>query len=256
MTKQLQIAEQAIRVAGRELVRQHKAHEHTQVHYKKKHELVTAADKASEKIILDVLRKHFPKDAILTEESGWKKRKGEYAWIIDPLDGTSNFVMHNPLFGISIARVYGDEVVLGVLFFPLMNTLYWAEKGRGAWKNDKRIHVNTMEVVADGTHLFCHGQSKKDIATALRLYARYLKKNIRLRHLGSAAFELALVAEGYAHSYTSAGIHLWDIAAGICIAREAGATVSDMKGKRWKADSETLLIASPKMHTKVKAFIR
>lgn len=256
MTRQLRSAKQAIRQAGSELVRRYVGHEFARSRFKKHHERVTVADKASEKIILNILRKDFPDDAFLTEESGWKKRKGEYAWIIDPLDGTSNFVMHNPLFGISIARVHGDEVVLGVMYFPLLKRMYWAEKGMGARRDGKRISVSDLLVIPLATHLFCHGQSKKDIATALKLYSRYLNKNIRLRHLGSAAFELALVAEGHADSYTSVGIHAWDVAAGVCIAREAGATITTMQDNTWTVYSDTLLVANPKLHARVKTFIR
>lgn len=256
MTKQLHSAQLAIRRAGEELARRYNAHEFARSQFKKHHELVTVADKASEKIILSILRKDFPNDAFLTEESGWKKRKGEYAWIIDPLDGTSNFVMHNPLFGISIARVYHDEVVVGVMYFPMLKRMYWAEKGTGARRDGKRIAVSNLSAISPATHLFCHGQSKKNIANALKLYTRYLHKNIRLRHLGSAAFELGLVAEGHADSYISSGIHAWDVAAGVCIAREAGAKISTMLGGTWTVYSDTLLVANPKLHLRVKAFIR
>ncbi|MBT4722821.1 inositol monophosphatase, partial [Candidatus Falkowbacteria bacterium] len=221
----LQLAKSTSKQAGKELKRLFYSRQFT-TQLKSKHEIVTTADKLAEKIIISGINEQFPDHAILAEESGRNKKKSDYLWIIDPLDGTTNFFMHNPLFSVSIGLAYKNEVVMGVVYIPILDELYYAEKGKGAFVDGKRIKVSKTSDIKDTFLTFCHGNKLTALNSAINFYGK-LKKTARdFRQLGSAAIECAYVARGITDAIVIPGVKSWDVAAGTILVREAGGKVS------------------------------
>lgn len=216
-----------------------------------KKNLVTDCDLASEKIILSILEKSFPQHSFLSEESGKKEiSSSEITWVIDPLDGTVNFAYHIPIFSISIAACLGDEVVLGVIFQPMTEELFVAEKGKGAFLNGEKLHVSSEKNIneaflAVGFPYDLHKNPAKSIAPLLS----FLEKGLPIRRLGSAALDLSYVAAGRFDGFFEVDLSPWDIAAGLLIVEEAGGRVSDYKGeKRSPLEKNTLLASNSFLH--------
>jgi myo-inositol-1(or 4)-monophosphatase len=132
MSRYLTVAKRAARRAGSTLVLRHATFRRSTAHYKERNELVTTEDARSERNILSELRQNFPDHTFISEEAGLRQGSGDYVWYVDPLDGTSNYVMGNPLYGISIALAHRKELILGVLYFPEIKRMFWAEQGGGA----------------------------------------------------------------------------------------------------------------------------
>lgn len=195
-------------------------------------ELVTEYDRRSEALVVDILRKAFPDDAILGEEGGVGGRLHAHSrWIIDPLDGTTNFARRYPLFGVSIALEQNGELVLGVVYNPLADECFAAEKGAGAALNQKPIGVASTSslaaaVVASGFpyNAWTSANDNTD------LWRTMVKRALTVRCDGAAALDLCAVACGRFDAYWEHGLAAWDIAAGALIAREAGALVTDYQG--------------------------
>jgi myo-inositol-1(or 4)-monophosphatase len=201
---------------------------------KHEHEIITPADKGAEQIILSLLRKHTPGYQILSEESGLHKQKSDWLWVVDPLDGTTNFRVHNPLFSTSIALYKSGEPVLGVVYAPYLGDLFVAEKGKGTWLNGKRVHVSKTAVLNKAFLTYCYGQERKHMHRAVELYRYFKLKSLDMRQLGSAAIELAWVAAGRTESIVIPGTKPWDAAAGVLMVTEAGGKVTDFQGRPWR----------------------
>jgi len=252
----LAVAKRAARKAGLMLAAHYNEFDRADVAFKKNNERVTALDLAAEKIIFKEILKNFPSHAILSEEAGRSKKQDDYLWVIDPLDGTSNFVLANPLFGPSIALTYKGEIILGVSYFPLLKKMFSAEKGKGAYLNNNKIHVSNISSLRHAAHTISHGQRPGDLKIVLHLYSKLMPRHIRTRHLGSTALELAQVASGRNDSnITISHGNLWDLAAGICLIREAGGKVTDGKGKPWHFKSTSMVAANNLLHPKIIKFI-
>lgn len=212
-----------------------------EVRFKDKNELVTNADKLSEKYILQTLKENFPEHRILSEEAGQAHNSDSpYLWVIDPIDGTTNFAYHNPFFAIAVSLFYENEVVLGMIYNPILDEMYWAKKGEGAWLNGQKLQVNDNQDNQRIRFTYCHGNTDKSHDDAIKLYA-YFKKHGGIRQLGSSALELALVARGITDAFVVPGALRWDVAAGILLVREAGGRVLDFSGADWHFDSEDML---------------
>ncbi len=240
-------------LAGDLLLKKFKGFDRSQVKYKAKHEIVTAADLASEKKIISQVKKTFPDHQILSEEGGASGVTSDYLWIIDPLDGTTNFSMHNPLWSVSIGVVYKNILQLGVIYAPYLKELYVAEVGKGAFIQSpetgkrKRMEISTKKD-KEALYAFCHGYNKKDIQKALKYY-KYQKLNkIDCRQLGSAAIELSYVACGRIDSIVIPGANSWDVAAGVLMVREAGGRVTNFHNKSWTLKSEDMAASNRKVH--------
>ncbi|MDO8259899.1 MAG: inositol monophosphatase family protein [Candidatus Magasanikbacteria bacterium] len=231
------IAVQAAKLAGENLMEKFKKFDRGTTEFKAHHEIVTKADLASEKIILKLIKNNFPGHQILSEESGDNHKQSDYLWIIDPLDGTTNFSMHHPLFSISIGVAFKGEIVLGVVYSPYLNELFVAEKGKGATMNNKKIKVSKIGKKDKALNTFCHGRNNSDIEISLD-YMRYQKLHgFDCRQIGSAAIELAHIACGRIESSVIPGANPWDVAAGVLLVREAGGKVTDFAGKKWTIKS-------------------
>jgi myo-inositol-1(or 4)-monophosphatase len=226
----LEIAVKAAKLAGQIIVEHIGKISKKDIDLKKASDFVTIADKESEKIIIDTIKEHFPDHLFLAEES-LKERGGEtYRWIIDPLDGTTNYIHGYPVFSISIALEYREEIIVGVILDPLRNELFWTEKGAGAYLNCLPIEVSKMNV---GESLVTTGfpfRNKEMIDTYLKLFKNIFLKVSDLRRAGSAALDLAYLACGRCDGFFELGLSPWDVAAGSLLIKEAGGIVTDFGG--------------------------
>ena len=227
------------------------------VKFKPGYEILTQADLESEKIILGTIKKEFPNHRILSEESGENKKTSDYLWIVDPLDGTTNFSMHNPLFSVSIGLCFKNKIILGVIYFPVLDELYIAEKNKGARKyypsnsaSGKKMKVSNIKK-GNIINTYCHGRKASDIKRATDYHRRQKIDNFDCRQLGSAAIELAYVACGRVESIFIPGAHSWDVAAGVILVREAGGRVSDSKGRDWTLESRDILASNGLIHNQI-----
>jgi len=240
-TKELKIVKQAVKEAGNFLELQFKKWKRGQAKYKAADEIVTWCDKKAESIIFKHLNKHFPDYALLSEESGLKDKQSDYFWTIDPLDGTNNFTIHHPLFTVSIGLFYKNEIVLGVTYMPLLDEMYWAIKGRGAYRNNKKLKVSKIRKLPRAYTTYCHGQGLATHRRAYKIYEHFHEAARNCRHFGSTTLELAMVAAGNTDALIVAKPKIWDIAAGIILVKEAGGKVTEFTGKEWRKNSPTLL---------------
>jgi myo-inositol-1(or 4)-monophosphatase len=223
---------------------------HVQVDYKGVIDPVTEADHQSEQFLLGYIRKHFPNDAIVAEESGETPGSTDGAWYIDPLDGTVNYVHHIPIYSVSIAYAVGSDLLLGVVYDPSRDECFSAEAGKGAWLNGKPIHPASA---SDLDHALLVTGFPYDIRTNpetnLDHYAHLALRSQGVRRLGSAALDLCYVACGRFDGYWELRLKSWDVAAGALIAQEAGAKVTNLAGA---ADvitpPQSVVAANPQLH--------
>jgi myo-inositol-1(or 4)-monophosphatase len=234
----------------------------TGIHHTKEHveDVVTKADIKSEKIIVDAIKKYFPQDGIISEESKDYKTKSEYVWIIDPLDGTWNFSKEIPIFGVLIAVAKKDDVIIGGAYFPYFKEFYFAEKSQGAYRNNKKITCSDKK---DITHLRSTGYVQPEGYMETKAIHRKQMmnlineiKNIDLwcTEFGCGAYDMTLVASGRSHCFISpaAGGNVWDIAAPSIIMSEAGCLVTNFKNKLWQTkDKSDIISANPIIHSKL-----
>jgi myo-inositol-1(or 4)-monophosphatase len=229
----LNVMIKAARQAARGLKRDFGEVEHLQVSMKGPANFVTAADKRAEEVIYEELSKARPGYGFLGEEGG--RREGAdktHTWIVDPLDGTSNFLHGIPHFAISIALQREDTIVAGLVYSPINDELFVAERGNGAFLNDQRLRVAARQRLTDSV-IACalphHGRG--DLALFGRELAAVQPKVAGLRRFGAAAVDLAWVAAGRLDGYWERDLSPWDMAAGIILVREAGGYVSDLDGR-------------------------
>ena len=240
---ELKIAKAAARRAGAMLKKEFFKKKSPFLQFKKNNERVTAYDKKAEKIILSILKKEFPDYQFLSEEGGGNKSPNDLCWVIDPLDGTTNFTINHPLFCVAIALFEQNEVVLGVIYNPILDEIYWATKGQGAYKNGKRLKVSGEKNFEKSVLTYCHGSGSKNTQKAYKLYQRFHKLSRHCRHFGCTQLELAMVAAGNTQAHLVSGGKIWDIAAGALIVKEAGGTVTDWQNRPWDRKSSSILAA-------------
>jgi len=225
---------QAATKAGRSLARDFGEVENLQVSLKGPSDFVSSADHKADEILIESLRKARPGYGFLTEESGVIKGSDTtHRWIIDPLDGTTNFLHGIPLFAVSIALEREGELVAGVIYNPILNELYVAENGTGAYLNDRRLRVAARRDLSSA--IIGTGGGGGDTETQRRFITElsgFIGKTAGVRLSGSAAMDLAWVASGRIDGYWQHGLSPWDMAGGMVIAREAGGLVSDPSGRQ------------------------
>ncbi|MBW2268436.1 MAG: inositol monophosphatase [Deltaproteobacteria bacterium] len=195
-------------------------------------DLVTEVDKACEALIVDALGKERPDDAILAEEGGGSDRDGaEWRWIVDPLDGTTNYAHGYPRFCVSIGVEHNDEREVGVVYDPLLDELYSAVRGEGAFLNGRALRVSNEANF--GAALLATGFAydiRKSLEDNLNHFAHVIKQARAVRRDGSAALDLCYVAAGRLDGFWEMKLHPWDVAAGLLIVQEAGGAISNMRG--------------------------
>ncbi len=241
----------AAQKAGRSLVRDFGEVEALQVSRKGPADFVSAADLKAETILKEELMRARPRFGLLMEESGETGGDDEgRRWIVDPLDGTSNFLHGVPHFAISIAMEQAGEIVAGVVFNPVTDELYWAEKGAGSYLNDRRLRVSARSAFADaliGTGIPFLG-SKADKPAYMRDMAVVMPQVAGIRRMGAAALDLAYVAAGRFDGFWESGVYPWDIAAGIVLVQEAGGLATGRDGRSFPLHAGAVVAGNIPIH--------
>ena len=211
--------------------------------------LVTEADHASEKAIIDVILENFPDHQILSEEIGKLDNPSEYKWIIDPIDGTVNFAHGIPLNCVSIGIEFKGEMIMAAVLNPHLKELYFAEKGQGAWLNDKPIRVSSETQVIKSCLVTGFPYTYINIPNGpLEIFERFIRKGVPVRRLGSAAIDLCWVAAGRFDGFYEHKLEAWDSAAGYLIVEEAGGKVTDHEGNKFSVYQHRVLATNGKIH--------
>ena len=245
----LKVMTDAARKAGRRLARDFGELEELQVSKKGAADFVSAADLKSEQILFEELSKARPGYSFLGEESGEREGADKtHRWIVDPLDGTTNFLHGIPVFAISIALERQGQIVAGVVYNPAMDELYTAERGGGAFLNDRRLRVSgrtklSDAVIATGIPHLGRGHHGNYLIELRNVMAEVSG----VRRMGAAALDLAYVAAGRVDGFWEAGLSPWDIAAGMLLVREAGGFVSDMKGGQEMFEDKTIVAGNERV---------
>ncbi|MDY6856219.1 MAG: inositol monophosphatase family protein [Thermodesulfobacteriota bacterium] len=211
--------------------------------------LVTHIDRLSEETIVDIIRDRYPDHQILAEESEGKKSESKYRWIIDPLDGTTNYAHGFPFFCVSIALEKDSEIILGIIYDPLLEELFIAEKDKGAYLNKKKITVSSTEdlihsLLATG---FPYDLRETD-ENNLDHFSNFIMSAQAVRRAGSAALDLCYVAMGRFDGFWELKLSPWDVAAGSLIVKEAGGIVTDFKGRGFDIYSKEIVASNKKIH--------
>ena len=244
----LNTAVKAARAAGSIINRASLNLDQVKVEQKQTNDFVTQVDKDAERAIIDTLLGAYPTHSVLAEESGVTDNRSEYQWVIDPLDGTSNFIHGFPYYCVSIALLHRGIVTEAVVYDPNRNDLYTATRGSGAFLNEKRIRVGRRDRLADG--LLATGFPFKDLAglkNYMQLFIEMTKSCAGLRRPGAAALDLANVAAGRLDGFFEQGLSPWDVAAGSLLITEAGGIVGNYLGNGDFIDSGEVMAANPKI---------
>jgi myo-inositol-1(or 4)-monophosphatase len=211
--------------------------------------LVTEADHAAEKAIIEVIQKEYPDHFILSEETGEIKTNSEYKWIIDPIDGTVNFANGIPICCVSIALEKDGEMILGAVHNPLMNEFFFAQKGFGASLNDKKISVSSKTAVINSNLVTGFPYTYLDMPNGpIQVFEKLIRKGVPVRRLGSAAIDLCWVACGRFDGFYEHNLQAWDSAAGFLIVEEAGGKVTDFKGDHYSPYQPHIIATNGKIH--------
>jgi len=248
----INIMEKAAKKAGKKLIRDFGELENLQVSSKSLGNFVTSSDLNTEKIIKDVLQYHFPDYGLIMEESDNIIGKDkDNSFIVDPIDGTSNFIHGIPHFCIVIAKLSFGNISDGIIFNPITDEFFWASKGKGSWLNNQRLRVSNRnklhECIIGTGKLSFNGKNVSNINQIDNI----AKKSSSLRQMGSAALDLAFVASGKFDGYWQNNLNLWDIASGILLVVEAGGKISEPDGKDWQIASNNVLASNTFIHEKL-----
>ena len=251
MSRELDIARKAA-LAAADLIRDyHTEHSGLGIRYKGRHDLVTKADVASEEIILSYIKDTFPDDEILAEEStGEEALTDKRTWIVDPIDGTTNFAHQFPLFCVSIALFENKKAVMGLVYEVNQGEMFTAERGRGAWLNDNPINVSEIDQPDEA--LFGTGFPYRDLELIddyLQLFKVFMEETQGVRRPGTAAYDLCCVAAGRFDGFYEYSLAPWDVAAASLIVQEAGGIVTDWDNDQKWLFGKRIIAANSKMHT-------
>jgi myo-inositol-1(or 4)-monophosphatase len=248
MQPMLNIAIRAAHSAGDFIVRKINKLPDLKIEVKARNDFVTEVDREAEVRIIEELLKAYPGHGILAEESGVIEGKDEYRWIIDPLDGTTNYLHGFPHYAVSIACEYRGRMEHGVIYDPIKQELFTASRGDGATLNNRRIRVTSLRTVEGaliGTGFPFKNPDQLD--QFLKLFSAFFSSASDMRRAGSAALDLAYVAAGRLDGYWESGLNSWDVAAGALIVREAGGLVTDYSGDGKFLENGEIVAGNPKI---------
>ena len=240
----------ACRKASKTVIRDFGEIENLQVSLKGPGDFVTNCDKKVEKILIDELLKARPSYSILSEEIGEINNDDSFKWIIDPIDGTSNFLHGIPHFAISIGLEHNKEIVCGIIYDPIKDEMFTAEKGNGSYMNNQRMRVSSRSKLED-CMIFTGGPKRdaKNRELALKEYYKFsIKVLTPIRKLGSASLDMAYVAAGRCDGFLQRNLNYWDVAAGIILVKEAGGFVTDFNGESEYIQNKTILATNAKIN--------
>ncbi|MDX1610141.1 MAG: inositol-1-monophosphatase [Halofilum sp. (in: g-proteobacteria)] len=249
MHPMLNIAVRAARGAGEIIMRRLERLDTVAVETKQRNDYVSEVDHEAEARIIDTLRRSYPDHGILAEESGEQKGDGEHLWIIDPLDGTTNFLHGLPHFAVSIALAHRGRLEQGVIYDPVRQELFTASRGSGAELNNRRIRVSNRRSLEGA--LLATGFPYRDDQPGeayMDMLREFMTRTAGIRRPGSAALDLAYLAAGRVDGFWEFGLSRWDIAAGALLVREAGGIVGDLDGGDDYLASGNVIAANPKVY--------
>lgn len=244
----LNIAVSAARQAGEIIIRHMELVDRLKITAKNGHEYFSEVDVKAEQCIINAIHKAYPDHSILAEESGAREGNSDYVWIIDPLDGTSNYLHGFPFFSVSIALKIKNRIEHGVVYDPLRHECFAASKGRGARMNDKRIRVSKQTQLSAA--LLGTGFSFRNLALVQKYVPTFealMATCAGVRRTGSAALDLAYVASGRLDGFWEFGLRPWDVAAGSLLIREAGGLISDLQGSEDFLKNGDIVAGTPKV---------
>ncbi|HEX2098512.1 MAG TPA: inositol monophosphatase family protein [Rubrobacteraceae bacterium] len=242
MGRELEVAIAAAEAAG-EVLRSGFGQQQ-EVRYKGETDLVTEADERAEQAIEEILRGAFPEYGILAEESGELAGEGEARWIVDPLDGTTNYAHELPIFAASVALERAGEVVVGVVYDPMAQEIYAAERGSGATLNGQPIEVSDTDELIQALLASSFSSDREDISASLDLFGKFADRTQGVRQLGASALDLCYVAAGRLDGCYERGFSAWDVAAGILILEEAGGRATDYQGDEFDLQSQEVVASN------------
>jgi myo-inositol-1(or 4)-monophosphatase len=228
------------------------------VREKREKDYVSEVDQAAEAVIVDMLRHAYPAHAVLGEEAGWQgPANAEYVWIIDPLDGTTNFLHGVPQYAVSIGLKHRGQITQAVVYDTSRNELFTATRGAGAFMNNRRLRVSSR--IRLGECLIGTGFPFREFShaeTYIKLFREFMMNTSGLRRPGSAALDLAWVAAGRFDGFFEIGLNAWDLAAGSLLVQEAGGLVGDFAGEQRFLETGHILAATPKIFPQMLALMR
>ncbi|MEW5977161.1 MAG: inositol monophosphatase family protein [Acidobacteriota bacterium] len=254
MRSYLDVGVEAARLAG-EVLKESYGRGKT-IEYKGENNLVTHVDKRSESLVTEFLTSRFPKHAVLGEEGTNTRPESEYRWVIDPLDGTTNYAHDYPFFCVSIGLEYQGELIVGVVYHPIFEELFVAEKGGGAYLNGKRIQVSKVDKLRQA--LLATGfpyDVDQNPGAAFDYFQEFVKAAQAVRRDGSAALDLCYLAMGRFDGFWEVRLNPWDTAAGVLILREAGGRVTDFDGNEYVVSNDPVLASNSLIHSEMQVVI-
>ncbi len=252
----LETAVEAAKLGGAILTDNLQSEMRRQVSKKQQFDFVTKVDLLSEKAIINYIRERHPEHDILAEESGALQSGSDFQWIIDPLDGTKNYIHGFPFFSVSVALRQKNQLLVGAVLDPVRDELFYAEKGKGAFLNGQPLQVSTSNNLSEC--LIATGfpfRAKHLAASYFRAFSAMFHQVSDLRRAGSAALDLAYVACGRIDAFWEIGLNLWDIAAGVLLIEEAGGTVTDIYEQDRHLLSGHILASNSRIHSKIANFL-
>ena len=233
--------------------------------YKGDVDLVTVADRTAEKLIRERLSEAFPDHGIYGEEGTRDRLQGAFRWYVDPLDGTTNFAHGFPHFCVSLgleqrpvglAEGQDGTLVAGVIYDPLLDEIFVAERGCGAWLNGKRLHVSRVAVLAESLIATGFPSRKRHDSPNIHFYQEFTLRSHGVRRAGSAALDLAYIAAGRMDAFWEFKLNPWDTAAGLLLVEEAGGRITNFDGGGWKLDSREILASNGLIQDELLAFFK
>lgn len=257
MDELFKVAKESAHIGGEILNRGFRKLLKEQVKLKGIGDYVTELDHASEKAIVEHIRKAFPSHQIIAEESGIGENVSPYRWYIDPLDGTTNYVHHVAIFSISVAVAYEDETLVGVVYDPYHKEMFWAIKGEGAFLNGTPIRVSDKKALEEC--FLASGfpwRSKMHLDAYLNSFRDLFNQCAGIRRLGSAALDLSYTACGRFDGFWEMKLKPWDITAGVLILKEAGGEVSDFRGENRFMESGNVVAGNPLVFPKILEIVK
>ena len=247
-TPTINIFEKAVRKAGKGIVKDFRETENLQIQSKSIGDFVTKTDLKAEKELLNTLKYYYPNYSYYMEEKGMIKGESEETIVIDPLDGTTNFIHGIPIFGIVLAKIIKNEITDGVIYNPITNDFFWASKGAGAWCNNARLRVSKRQNFLECVVGIGIPHSGKTYNGYLEEIDQISKECSGIRRMGAASLDLAYVAAGKFDAYFEKNLNLWDMAAGVLLVKEAGGKVTEPSGKSWSLKSKDILASNSILH--------
>lgn len=222
-----------------------------------KNDLVTVADKQSEEKIISIIKTYYPDHNILGEETGChNENDSEYLWVVDPLDGTTNFAHNFPHFAVSIGLVKRGKIIMGVVYDPCRNELFWAAEGFGAFLNSEPIKVSATEYLSEALVATGFAPMKADAFEAnFEHFKKFMFKTQAIRRPGAAALDICYVACGRLDAFWEMKLNAWDVAAGTCIAREAGGKVTNFDSEDFDIYEKSIIASNGILHNSMKEVI-